>query len=278
MVTINDLIGIPENKRKEIITCLDDLLIPKSGKNSIIKGYNWYTEIPNTNRIITFSNIHETETYKEDMLKDLEKIGYDPKELKRFIRNKGGAFLHGLKFRIHDDNGKALHGLKIKNVKTGNYLDLTKFSKPLINYLEFKDGETPLIAEDNGWEIDLPFKDKEELMKLISLFLRKAGLKSYSLLGEEIKTEENAWRDAYETPVLLLGEKALNYKTELPSFIQATKMYLKENSNEISFVINKNLELLKNLSNYSELMKFGFREEKCLGNKSFIVQYVDKEK
>mgnify|MGYP001607245294 CR=1 FL=1 len=70
MVDIKDLTGIREDKKNKVIECLDDLLTLQTsdGKHdSIITGYNWYSEQSKSNRIITFSHMHQTETYKKEM-------------------------------------------------------------------------------------------------------------------------------------------------------------------------------------------------------------------
>lgn len=281
---IDDLTGIPEGKRKQAIECLDDLLTFKDSQgvlSPIISGYNLYITIPEFDSIVTFSNIHETEAYKQDMLRDLSKLGYDPQIILSYIRDKAGTFLHNLELRIRDDEGNLLPGLRIKDIRTGKYLDLEKFSEPLVNYSQLKDAEGYLISEDQGWELDMPFNNQAELLKLVDLFLRKSGMQIYDENGEKIEeTDEERklrlpWADAYRVPVLLLGEAALRYADELPHFTPAIKIALKENSNEISFVIHKNLEQLRNLFHYEQLLHLGFNEERCLGNKPFI-DYVDE--
>jgi len=285
MIQIDDLTGIPEAKRKQAIECLDDLLTFKDSQgilSPIITGYNLYTTIPNCDSMISFSNIHGTEDYKQDMLTDLARLGYNPQIISGHIRKKGGAFLHDLgDFRIRDDNGNLLPGLRIKDIRSGKYLDLDKFTEPLINYPQFRDAEGYLIDEDYGWELDMPFNNKKELMDLVSLFLKKSGEYLYDEDGEKIvetyeeKESRSPWADAYKLPVLLLGEAALRYADELPHFVSATKVSLRENSNEISFTIHKNLETLRSLPHYKQLLQLGFEEEGCLGNKPFI-KYVDK--
>ena len=284
MIKIDDLTGISEAKRKQAIECLDDLLTFKDSQgrlSPVITGYNWYVTLPKSDSIITFSNIHETEAYKSAMISDLEKLNYKSKTILGYIREKAGAFLHDLEFRIRDDEENLLPGLRIKDIRTGKYLDLEKFSEPLINYSQFKDAKGYLIDEDQGWELDIPFNNKKELMDLVSLFLKKSGKDIYDERGEMIKeTDEerklrSPWADAYETPVLLLGETALRYASELPHFTSITKISLRKNSNEISFVIHKNLEQLKNLLHYKQLVHLGFSEEHCLGNKPFT-DYIDE--
>ena len=121
MIKISDLTGIPNGKRKQAIECLDDLMIFKDSKgllSPIITGYNWYVTFPKYSSIINFSNIHETDAYKEDMLKDLGRFGYDSQLILNHIREKGGYFLWKSSFEIRDQKGNLLPGLKIKDVRT----------------------------------------------------------------------------------------------------------------------------------------------------------------
>src|SRR3989338_3494898 len=97
MITIDDLTGIHKTKRKQIIECLDDLLTYRDEQGNlspIISGYNFYTKLAKSDRLITFSHIHETETYKQDMLRDLVQLGYDSQTILEQIREKSGVFLH----------------------------------------------------------------------------------------------------------------------------------------------------------------------------------------
>jgi len=284
MIKLDDLRGISEEKRKKVVDCLDKLLTYKNANGllrPVISGYNWYLKCSEFDRIITFSNIHETEAYKEDMLRDMEEQGYARQTVLKQIREKAGAFIHDLEFRIRDDKDNLLPGLRIKDVRTGKYVELKKYSKPLINYPEFKNSEGDLIDEDQGWELDMPFKGKKELLNLVNLFLKKSGKHIYDAKGNIIRetNEEQKsrapWSDAYKVPVLLLGKTALKYVNRLPQFIPVTKFALKENGNEISFIIHNNLKYLKSLNHYECLRQFDFVEEECLGNKPFI-KYVDK--
>lgn len=287
MIKITDLRDISPSKRTQIFRCLEDLLTFKDSDGKltpIITGYNWYTTIPKSDCVITFANIHETEAYKSDMLRSLAEFGYDQNYVLEYIREKAGAFLHDLEFRIRDNKGEVLAGLRIKNIKTGKYLRLNQFLEPLINYPSFKEMDGYLISEDQGWELDMPFYNREELFMFVNLFLRKSGLYLYNPDGGIIKETDDErksrspWSDAYETPVLLLGKIALKYIHELPYFTQVTKFSLREGSNEISFVIHRNLGLLRCLPHYKLLLELGFSEESCLGNNTFIIEYVDKKR
>lgn len=287
MIKIGALTGVPENRRNQAVRYLDELLTFKDdqGKLSpVITGYNWYSTLTDSDRVITFSHIHETDAYKRDMLTNLNTLGYDPQNILKQIRNKAGAFLWDLDFEIRETQGNILPGLKIKDIRMGQYINLEYFTRPLGNYPQFAEAEGYLIGEDGGWELDLAFNNKQELMKLVALFLQKSGTRLFDENGNEIietkeqRMKRNPWTDAYQTSVLLLGEIALRYVNELPHFIPATKFSLIMGSNEISFVIHKNLEMLKRLPQYNKLLELGFKEEGCLGNKPFITDYIDKER
>ena len=284
MVNIEDLTGIPEEKRKIVITCLDDLLIFRESNGQlspIIKGYNLYPELPQADKAVLFSNIHETEAYKLDMLRDLTGLGYIAGEVLKFIRGKVGVFIHDPEFRIRNDQGEILQGLKIRDIRTGEYLDLGKFATDLSDP-KLESDIAYFIDEDVGWELNIPFNDKKELKKIIALFLRKSGASNYNKRGIKVSETEKEkklrapWSDAYGIPILIIGEKALKYR-DLPLFTPATKISLKENNNEISFIINRNLERLRKIPQYAILTDLGFCEEKCLGNKPFI-RYIDEKR
>ncbi len=279
MIKIEDLTGIPEDKRNKIIRCLDELLTFKDSQGNlspVISGYNWYNELAKSDRIITFSNIHTSDAYMQAMLKDLERLGYASQSILEYIREKGGAFFWDPAYRIRDDKENLLPNLKIKDIRTNRYVNLMSYIKPLSEYLEFINCKGFLLAEDQGWELDMPFKSKGELVDLVNLFLMKSGEHIYDEKGEiveesdEEKRLRNPWDDAYIIPVLIVGEKALKYADELPQFDQATKICLIEDNNEISFIIHKDIDRLRNLSHYEQLKKLGFSEEICLGNKPFL--------
>ena len=183
-------------------------------------------------------------------------------------------------FRISGDEGDVLPGLTIKDKRTRQRIELGNYRKPLIEYPEFIDIKGHLLAENDGWQLDMPFCNKDEAIKIVDLFLRKSGLKVYD--HESIEIEETIeqmilrapWPDAYRIPVLILGESTLTIVSELPHFDQATKLCLTENNNEISLIIHRGLDILKNLQHYEALKKAGFTEQVCLGNRAFL-EYLD---
>lgn len=114
--------------------------------------------------------------------------------------------------------------------------------------------------------------------------MRKSGKFAYDPLGNQIEEsiEEQRFRDpwplAYDTPVIILGAAALKYREKLTQFSTATQFSLKENQNEISFIINTQLPILEQLPHYKQLLGWGFEKELCLGNKAFIKEYIDKKR
>ncbi len=280
MIAIEDLTGIEKDKREGILQCLEDLLLFKDYEGnyaSVITGYNFYNRPVKSDRIITFSHIHSLDTYKESMMRDLKDLGYSEKEILNDIRDKIGICIWELDFEIGE-------GLRIKNVSKKEYVDLKKYKKQLDLYDEFKECKDNFIGEQLGWELDLPFRKKEELFSLVNLFMRKSGKFAYDSLGNQIEESieernfRNPWPMAYDTPVLILGATALKYKDALTQFSTAVQFSLKENNNEISFVINNNLPVLEQLPHYKQLLNWGFEKEFCLGNKAFIKEYIDKKR
>lgn len=287
MVSLDDLTGIPEEKQREATKCLESLLLfqDETGRIApIITGYNWYTSVPEFDRIVTLSHIHETEVYKSAMVKSLQTLGYKRDYILQCIRSKTGAFLPELDFIFTDDKGNLLSGLRIKDTQTGGYITASTFNSPqeLIAYL--KSTKEYLVLEDSGWELDMPFHSKRELVNLTNRFLRKYSGYFYdkegTIINETSKQKERRkpWSSAYKTPVLLLGSEALKYAKDLPHFVSVLKVSLLENNNEISFVIHENMKILRDLPHYQQLRRLGFREEVCLANKPFILRYVDKKR
>lgn len=285
-MSIYDLKGITPEKLKEAISCLESLLTNKddSGKLApIITGYNWYNQQVKGNPAFTLYHIHSSDAYKGDMFEDLHKAGYSKANLETFIRNKAGAFLWEPEFRITDDSGIPYPGLIIRDALSGKYLDMASYKKPLIYHPESLNTRS-LIAEDHGWELNIPFQDKVSLLRLVELFEMKSGKYRYDENGailtetEDEKFFRTPWNGAYETPVILIGKAAITFEEYLPSFVRARRFSLNEGSDEISFIINKKFHSLECSKHYSRLLDIGFCEEPCLGNKKFIKEYIDKDR
>lgn len=82
--------------------------------------------------------------------------------------------------------------------------------------------------------------------------------------------------DAYDTPVLIIGENAVKYIKKLPAFEKVTRFSLIESGNEINFIINRKLDKLKQTKHYKNLINLGFRDDICLANKSFVNRCIDE--
>lgn len=263
---LEQLVGIPKSKRKKALSCLNSLLRFRDEKGQlspIITGYNGYVQTPESDRAVTFSHIQEDEAYRQAMFSDLEKQGYKEQELKDKLRDKTSASLWELHFRIRGSGGQTYRELTIKYMDTDEELDLNIYAgDTLVAYPELKD---KLYSENHGWELDLPFGSQKELLRLVRLFAKRA-----------YRDKTKSWPGAYATPVLVLGERALDWEEKLPDFIRATKIELIEGENELSFIIQDNIARLKALPHYGELVDLGFKERVCLGNKAFIEEYVNR--
>ena len=278
MITLDDLTGIDEKSKREAVEVLDDLMAYKlpGTQRSVISGYNWYGSALQSDSRVTFSNIHESEDYKAAMIEDLKKLDYRRRYIAERIREKGGTFFWNPEYSTRNNKDEILGGLTIKNLKTGRCVDLRKYRKPLNEYKRFKNSKGRLIAEGYGWEIDIPFRKKERLIRLVDLFLRKAGLFIHNEDGKRLRESVQEkklrapWPDAYRDPVLLIGEIALKYLDQFPEFDETYRLSLVRNNNEISFVIHKNLDFLRNLPHYENLCRLGFSEQRCLANKPFL--------
>ena len=158
MIKLTDLTGITTTKIEEIVQCLNSLLNFKDDAGNlapVISGYNWYIKTfdkPGTT--ITFSHMHETESYLEAMLNDLKMQGYKPEALREQIRQKASAFLWDSNYSIRDDRGKLLN-LEIKDLATRQYIPLERYGSALIEHQAFSHSQGTLVAEAYGWEIDM---------------------------------------------------------------------------------------------------------------------------
>lgn len=260
MISITALPNIDLQKTKDICRILDDLL----SKQQIISGYNWYTSIPTGARLVTFSHMHESPGYRDAMHKDMEKIGYSYEQIEEKTRAKFGCYRWEPDFVFRDNEGQLFPKLCIRPL-AGSYLNLAQYPESTLENIPELKNES-LIGENEGWEMDLEFKTKDELFRLVKLFLTKSSRKN-----------PDHWPGAYDVPVLLIGEQAIVYAQELPDFVESRRIILIENGNEISFVVNKKFVDLKKNPHYTTLNRMGFIEEPCLGNRAFVDTYVDKE-
>ena len=265
IISIDDLTGIPKDIRRIAVRSLDDLMTfrDKNGRLSpLINGYNWYTNVPMFNRIAIFSHVHETEDYEKAMLGDLVILGYDKTTILQCLRDKGASHLWNPMYRTKDDEGN-LFRVSIKDTRNDQVIHLENYAKKLEEYAEFKDAYGYLIASEQGWQLDIPFTSNDELLRIVGVFLRKSAERLITKEGirieetEEEKERRGPWPDAYEIPLLIIGESAVRYKGRLPDFDEVTRLSLITHGNEISFIIHKKLKQFKRLPAYKQLRELG---------------------
>ena len=260
-----------------------ELLIYKDlkGFNPIISGYNFFNEVVMGDRAITFSNIHSSKKYKQDMVGDVSRLGFDKKKLLKSFRNKGAAYIWETFYNIRTEDYNLIKGLSIKDIENEKLLDLTLFGNTLLENPKNITYSLSLVGFDQGWEINIPFDNEEKLYSLISLFMKKAGEYTYDKEGliksetPEEKEKRKPWKDAFKTHILVIGGGAVKYAPKLKQFETAKRIFLEGKNNEISFIINNHYKRLINTPHFKRLIEYGFKEEYCLANKHFL-ESVDK--
>src|SRR3989344_5734652 len=129
MITLEDLTGIPKEKKKQIIRCLDELLTYRDADGNlspIISGYNFYNQLARSDRLVTFSHMHETEDYKNAMLNDLENLGYKTEHIISKIRERGTNHLWDPNYELRDSSGNIFPS-RIIDMRIGHFIDLDKY-------------------------------------------------------------------------------------------------------------------------------------------------------
>lgn len=175
---------------------------------------------------------------------------------------------------------ECLPNLRIKNVSDNYWIDLNNYGHPLSQYPEFTRNSV-LIAEDKGWLLDIPCCSVGEMAQLAELF----AMKSHLIRSDYIRSptivlplsfySESSWRDAYKIPVVIVGGKAIDCRSILPSFGAAKMFSCIRDDFEFSFVINNNLSRLNDSDSFPFLRSSGFREHDCLVNLRFLQEQVD---
>jgi hypothetical protein len=255
-----------------------------SSNEKIISGYNYYPRIAsvNSNKILTFSNMHETKDYFASMMKDILSSGYPNDYVLMQVRDKYGTYRWEPNFRFRDDKGKVYPDLRIKDTRNNKYVDFS-----IIPFASFEEAGytatevSDFSGENKGWEINIGCDLVKDIIKLASLFVSKSSILPFDKNGmpkpETLEDKEirDPWPDAYDTPVLIIGGDINQIREKVSSFIPAKIIRLEKDNKELSFIINSNFEKLKRIKEYDSLIELGFKEEDCLANLPFILQYVD---
>ncbi len=261
--------AIPEQTKNEAVQILDNLIM-----KNIITGYSWYDKNPASDRVVTFAHSHEESEYKRRMIASLMRSLCAPRSyFDDKFRDKGSAYRWELEFKFRDEKGKLQPCKRVKDTRTGLYVNLSKYESPLKRNPECQDLEGHLVGENPcEWEINLPFNRKKILLRLANLFARKSGERG----------EKDTWPNPYNVPIIIIGKRAIACAEELKKdYVQAIRFYLatenKHTYGEISFVIQEKLSYLRSSSGCVGLQKLGFELEQCLVNKSFA-DYLNKER
>jgi len=172
-------------------------------------------------------------------------------------------------------DGKLQSKLKIRKFGTDDYINLKKLNKEINSLSDIFEDDIKFIAEDKSSEINISVDNIKSLTYLVDLFMKKASIFLFNDKGENIGINKYNWREAWNIPVLLIGGNILNYESYFPQFTKASKFLKRENGNELSFIIHNKIKELKESSYLDKLINFGFEQEFCLANKSFILKYVD---
>lgn len=265
---------------------LENLVTINNSLNKrIITGFNYHPICLQVDdlTILTFSNIHSYPNYLMKVIEDLRMMGYPNDEVSITTRDKKGYFKWMPDFFIRSEDGNLEEYLRIKNIKTEVYLDLEKIPYQTLEEASYSEEDADnLIAENEGFEINISLLNEEDLHKLAVEFLRKSSKKLYDECGEVVfETKEeygkrNPWPGAWDVPVLIIGGHLSQIQHSIPGFQNAFLFRFQDvDIGEYNFVINKQIKFLKMSEQYKHLQDLGFKQEPCLANIRFIKDYVD---
>lgn len=231
---------------RRIQRSLDALLEQK-----IISGYNYFpTILPKESLNLTLSNYHETGAYLLGIVEELENLKL-LSNTSFHLRKKEGITKWDPQFRIRDDLGNLL---KLKIRDGFKYLDLESIKFSTLKEAGFKeDYIRNLIGENQGYEVSFCSKDLESIKFLANLFLVKSDEKN-----------ENSWKDAYDTPIIIIRGKI---NTDVDGFLRA--IYLKYRRDyEYSFITKEDFDK-------SKIMDLNIKQEICFINSLFYYKQLN---
>ncbi len=269
--------------RREIKETLEKLVTShNSVGRPIITGFNYYSTCLEVDLaiVISLSNIHSSQDYWRSVMEDLGRMGYPNESVSISTRSKKGFFQWRPSFFIRDERGSLEANLRIKNIDTGEYLDLEGISYRTLKEAGYSEA-VKLIAENEGYEINTLTSIEEDLRRLAAEFLRKSSDTLFNEDGEQVvetegeRQERAPWPGASNVPVLIVSGNVSRF-VDLPGFQKVDLFrFQNEEIGEYLFVMHKQTELLRRSEEYNPLRGFGFREEVCLANSCFIKEYVD---
>lgn len=272
--------------RNQIETTLENLITSNNSLGrQIITGFNFHPVCLQsyTSTIITFSNIQSSQDYLHKVIEDFKKGGFPEDEVSLSTRDKIGYYRWKPGFFIRDEKGLLEKNLNIRDIETGKYLNLGEISQSTLDEAGYTAEEIDnLIAENEGYEINIFISDTRHIPRLSREFLRKSSRRLYDENGDlvfesEEEIEERApWPGAWDVPVLIIGGDLMLIKQAVPGFQEACLFRFQDASvGEYNFVINRQLATLQRSEEHGQLLKKGFLPETCLANIRFVRDYID---
>ena len=274
---------------------LEKLLVEPQG-TGLISGFNCYDELAHTSGVVI--SLSYQQRYREHIDAVIADIQNNPNiaqilsdervsELK-LRRNKRSIYRWDKDWPIpKDDTGKIPYHLDFVNQKNGHLLDKNKLkdANTIKDVTEYKKLLSVALKEKEGIELSLNIKTKDEAERVIDLFRKKAYRMKINerglimrVAGKQIPAEEEVWPYADVIPCIILGKQIVNFfPFGLPDFTQANKIAIIKENNEISFIVNKNYDLVMRSDPYLNLKKdFRVEDITVYANNAFVFDYINK--
>ena len=169
----------------------------------------------------SLSNFHETEAYLEDVIRDINSLNLS---VNIQIRDRQTAFRWKSKHRFRDDNNEIYPNIKIRNKEEIINLEAIE-AQTFIEAKYSPEFCANLICENKSYEINITCNLQEEIFQLAYFF------EEHSLIGNL-----NAWRDAYETPAIIIEGQEL----KIEGFEEIFLFRKRTSSFEASFLMPTN--------------------------------------
>lgn len=262
-------------RNRGIEAILNSLLTEKNSRGTpIITGYNYFPHYFIRPRvgITIFSNIHYCFEYLQDMLRDLCTQEIFSKIYSFSIRRKNGFFHWDPHFYIRNEIGQLQPTLHITDIVKRQRLCLEEYKTRTLEKSGFtKEDCKYLIAQEQGYEIDIDVQENSILKYLATLFIQRA---SAVQIGNTSLNSPIPWLNAWNVPAIFLRNCATNIRN-FPGYNKAHLFQVtKPNIGEYSFNIHTHHPSLLEGVEYHNLLGKGFKVEMCLANESFI-RYID---
>lgn len=196
------------------------------------------------NTLIVLGNFHDTERYKQAVLRDV--AAYP--EIHITVKRKKGFTKWEPGYKIRDDDGNLYPGLQIKDQR--KYICLENIPTATLEEAGFsQEYIQSLIGVNDSYEIRVESKNLHVMQDLAGVFIEKTDVKAIE-----------KWPDLYDVSVIFL----LGLET-MPDFLPATMYQQRKRRTSLNF-IQTNLDKEKE----KIVEEIGFEKAPCLANSRFI--------